>query len=148
MPHGEVDLLVEIAVEKLPEGVALAGSVLPTQYDWTGLINSGRVKAVRNDGGDSDVPVALLCNGLRGLMMKDVGTGGFDGFLSSSVTEVRYHKGGHGSMLSDANLDSMIAFLMGRSDPLPDTRPDRPVIRMASRLMTYLAPLAIAGGAR
>lgn len=120
---------------------ALAGSVLPSDFDWQGLINSGRVSAVRSDGGDVDWPVGLLCNGLRGLMMRDVGTGGFDGFVASDVDDVRFHRGGHSCMLGDDNIRSMIGFLKGEQYERPITSGGRSGFQRLSRLMKYLVPV-------
>jgi hypothetical protein len=99
--------------------VCLAGSVLPANYEWTLLVKANRVAAIRNDCGSNDFPVAILCKALRALGMKDVGTGGFDGFFGNVVKEVRFHKGGHGSMFSDRNLESMLQFLLDKDNAGP-----------------------------
>jgi pimeloyl-ACP methyl ester carboxylesterase len=96
--------------------VALAGSVLPTNFPWSQLAASHRVEAVRNDCGSRDYPVALLCSALRGIGMRDIGTGGFDGFLGGTVQEFRFHPGGHGCMLTDSNLRSILRFALDCSD--------------------------------
>ncbi|MHC2566358.1 hypothetical protein [Bradyrhizobium liaoningense] len=121
--------------------VCLAGSVLPTKYGWTELIKKKRVSAVRNDCATNDVPVAILCKALRAIGMKDVGTGGFDGFFGSNVQEVRYHSGGHDAMLSDANLISMLEFLLDNRSaqtPVP-LKPDARRMRLWSNATPALA---------
>lgn len=121
------------------ERVALAGSVLPREYDWGALADAGRVKAVRSDGGSLDWPVGLLCSGLRGLRMRDLGTGGYAGFNSDTVEDVRFHKGGHGAMLDDANIDSMLGFLKDgkRCDLGLDA--EKAPLALLSHLMPYIA---------
>jgi alpha-beta hydrolase superfamily lysophospholipase len=124
--------------------VALAGSVLPANYDWAGLIASNRVKAVRSDGGARDWPVGLLCSALQGLGMRDVGTGGYTGFLSDQVTDVRFHPGGHGSMLEESNVDSMLRFLADPNMQCPELKADPMPFGPWSRAMKYLAPALVA----
>jgi hypothetical protein len=123
------------------ERVCLAGSVLPTRYDWSSLLKMHRVAAVRNDCGSRDFPVAVLCSALRALGMKDVGTGGFDGFFGGTVTEVRFHDGGHGAMFSEENLVSMLKFLLDDDDLNRPTKllEDAPAMRRWSRATPYVA---------
>ena len=127
------------------ERVALAGSVLPADYGWDELVEHARVKGVRSDGGAFDFPVAVLCNALRGLGMNDVGTGGYDGFRSDHVADIRFHRGGHGSMLDDANLDSMLGFLIEGSRAAPNLNASKAPLRWLSRLMRYAAPGLVLG---
>jgi len=127
--------------------VVVAGSVLPSNFQWTPLIDGRRVMGVRSDGGHLDWPVAIMCSLLRGLGMRDVGTGGFDGFMESGLTEdVRYHRGGHDAMLSERNIDSMLSFLFegtpaARTDEMVD---DSPWMRRLSRAAGYAGLLVAA----
>ena len=97
------------------------------------------------------VPVAILCKALRAIGVKDVGTGGFDGFFGGDVQEVRYHSGGHSAMFSDANLISMLEFLFDRSSrgtPAP-LKPDATVMRLwsnATPVITFCLLSALALG--
>jgi pimeloyl-ACP methyl ester carboxylesterase len=131
-----------ISVDK----VCVAGSVLPANYDWTRLVNSKRVTGVRNDCAANDYPVAILCKALRALGMTDVGTGGFDGFVGN-VKDVRFHKGGHDSMLGDDNLLSMLRFLLdnNQSDPKVDLLEDAAKTRRWSRATPYIVYCIIIG---
>lgn len=104
------------------ERICLAGSVLPCSYDWHSLVTGNRVVAIRNDSANGDVPVAVLCKALRTLGMADVGTGGFDGFNATPVTEVRYHQGGHDAMFGEENLKSMLAFLLENDGRKPSVK--------------------------
>lgn len=125
--------------------IALAASVLPPDYDWAALRKAGRISEVRSDSACRDYPVAVLCRALRSLGMRDVGPGGFDGFTGAAVKEIRYHDGGHGSMLGQANLESMLAFLLDHDTP-PASVPlhGNPVItRRYSRAAAIFAPLLV-----
>jgi hypothetical protein len=67
--------------------VVLAGSVLPQTFPWDQLAEHDQVIRVRNERANRDWPVAVLCSGLRGLQMRDVGTAGFAGFEGAVVQE-------------------------------------------------------------
>jgi len=90
--HSNGTYILGQALMKTPgmrfDNVALAGSVLPTNFPWGELKRSKQVGRVRNDRGNRDWPVALLCNALSGLRMHDVGTGGFAGFNGAATHEV------------------------------------------------------------
>jgi hypothetical protein len=95
--------------------VLLAGSVLPVDYDWRRLRDNGQVHRIRNDRAARDIPVGILCAGLRGLGMRDVGTAGMDGFHrwdDKAKTEIYYHPGGHGAALAADNLPRLVTFIM------------------------------------
>ena len=106
--------------------VALAGSVLPADFfDGDSAINvQNQVASVRSDAGRFDWPVGILCRSLRQvLQMKDLGTGGYDGFSGGFVEEHRYYNGGHGGMFAKLdNIQSMVRFVLsGHSNPRPNT---------------------------
>lgn len=106
--------------------VVLAGSVLPATYSWSDRMQRGQVQSLRNDRARDDFPVAVLCSGLRGLGMRDVGTGGFEGFREdmSTKTEVFWYAGGHGAAVDAANLDHLIDFVLAdRADPADPAAP-------------------------
>ena len=128
------------------ERVALAGSVLPTDYPWSSLIDRKQVLSVRNDCASRDFPVALLCSALRGLGMRDIGTGGFNGFFGGAVEEVRYHPGGHGAMLKESNLDSMLRYLLNDEEAGEPVKliDDVPKMRRLSRAMPLLTVVLVA----
>jgi hypothetical protein len=85
--------------------VVLAGSVLPRSFNWRSRVNNQQIVELWNHRAQRDVPVAVLCNALRGLMMKDVGTGGYEGFEPyAGIHECCYHPGGHGAALEQAPL--------------------------------------------
>jgi pimeloyl-ACP methyl ester carboxylesterase len=130
------------------ERVVLAGSVLPREYPWRSL-KEGQVGRLRNDRARKDWPVALLCNGLRGLGMKDVGTGGYSGFNENDGTtdEVRWHDGGHGKALEEENLPDLVEYLLDNNpmpdQPNPNLEPSK-VFGLASRAMPVVFPILLA----
>ena len=77
--------------------VALAASVLPRDYQWTKCFTRGQVHHMTNHRASRDVPVGIVCNLLRSLGMRDVGTAGYHGFLGgrAEIKEVYYYDGGH-----------------------------------------------------
>ncbi len=96
------------------ERVALIASVLPSDFKWEDLFLADRVGAVRNDRSNRDFPVAVLCSILRGLRMRDVGTGGYFGFPScthGSFQEVFWHDGGHSAALRKESLQAVAEFV-------------------------------------
>ena len=128
--------------------VALAGSVLPADFfdSNSTILERQQVDVVRSDAGRFDWPVGILCRTLRrALLMRDLGTGGYDGFSGGFVEEHRYFGGGHGGMFAETkNIQSMVHFVLtGHSDPSPvvlqkDARFDR-----FTRLAPYLGVLLI-----
>lgn len=121
------------------KNVALAGSVLPVDYPWGERISEGQITRVRNDRANRDWPVALLCSGLRGLWMRDVGTGGFDGFPGWQTYENAYFPGDHGAALVGDNVASMVRFALGGEfQKTPHLPPEPGYYRAFSRSMPYL----------
>jgi hypothetical protein len=94
--------------------VFLAGSVLPRNYDWRERAERHQIAQLRNDQATHDVPVGVLCNLRRGMRSRDVGTGGFEGFLESfdEMHTVEYHPGGHAAALTDTNLRDAADFIL------------------------------------
>jgi len=126
----------------------LVASVLPAQYDWESVCRRNQVGTFCNVRSNRDVPVSLLCSALRGLGMRDVGTGGFHGFdyALPRKQEVFWYQGGHGAALEDARLPHLVDFLL--ADPashvgIPDgwlTHQQPPwFIDVLSRLAPWLA---------
>ncbi|MBD2119385.1 hypothetical protein [Trichocoleus sp. FACHB-262] len=129
--------------------IYLAGSMLPREYPWQDRFDSGQLKELRNDRSCWDWPVGILCSGLRGLGMKDVGTGGFDGFYfdDERTEEVYYYKGGHEKPLDKENQTSILAFVLNgeRSCPLNllELSKISSKFRLISRIAPYFAPLLL-----
>lgn len=129
--------------------IYLAGSVLPREYPWQERFDLDQVKELRNDRSCSDWPVGVLCSGLRGLGMKDIGTGGFDGFNfdDDHTEEVYYYKGGHGEPLAKENQGSILKFTLDgdRSHPsnLLEITQVSSKFQWISRMAPYFAPLLL-----
>ena len=135
------------------ERVALAGSVLEEGYDWRSRIALGQVSALRNDRAAKDFPVAVLCRGLRALGMRDIGTGGVDGFTDTAAAkrEIYYYPGGHSAALTRENLPHLATFVMDGRLTGPAALPNELpkgfglLSRAAPALMIGLLALALIG---
>ncbi|MBD2502703.1 esterase/lipase family protein [Anabaena azotica] len=129
--------------------IYLAGSVLPREYPWQERFDLGQVEELRNDRSCWDWPVGLLCSGLRGIGMKDIGTGGFDGFHfdDDRTEEVYYYQGGHGEPLAQENQTSILAFTLDgdrtRPSHLPEIAQISAKFQWISRAAPYFAPLLL-----
>jgi alpha-beta hydrolase superfamily lysophospholipase len=122
--------------------VALAGSVLPTDFPWGTLRADDQVGVVRNDRANRDWPVALLCNALRGLRMRDVGPGGFAGFLGDATHELAYYPGDHGAALNSDYQNFLVDFIFsGNVEEPPGLVVTPGYFRPLSNVMPYLAVL-------
>jgi pimeloyl-ACP methyl ester carboxylesterase len=129
--------------------VYLAGSVLPCEYPWQERFDLDQVEELRNDRSCWDWPVGILCSGLRGIGMKDIGTGGFDGFYfdDDRTEEVYYYKGGHGEPLAKENQPSILAFTLDgdflRPSNLLEVGQISATFQWISRVAPYFAPLLL-----
>jgi pimeloyl-ACP methyl ester carboxylesterase len=116
--HSNGTYILGEGLKRVPEmrfkRIYLAGSVLPCEYPWQPRFDLKQVEELRNDRSSQDWPVGILCSGLRGFGMKDLGTGGFDGFRfdNSHIEEVFYYDGGHGKPLDKGNQNSILAFIL------------------------------------
>ena len=129
--------------------IALLGSVLPSDYSWEQRRAWQQTEAVRTDRSADDFVVAVLCNGLRGLGMTDIGTSGWSGFeISGGVDrEVAWFHGGHSAALATHNLTSVADFLatgaLTDSDVAAGNGPTTALATL-SQLAPWLARLVIA----
>lgn len=125
--------------------VIVAGSVLPPDYPWVGKLGD-QVARVRNERGRKDWPVGWLCSALNGgLRMKDIGTGGYTGFIRGQVEEEEFHPGGHGSMFNKENIPRMVRWINGQNPgpQLPSQVPELPWWSLVSRLCPHLVGIAL-----
>jgi hypothetical protein len=144
--HSNGTYLLGASLKALPamrfQRIALIGSVLPRDYDWSVRVRDGQVREIRNHRSSVDWPVGLLCSGLRALQMRDIGTGGFDGFewnTASVSREIYYHRGGHSGPLTPTCLtDIATHILTGQDPPAPYLVPSPPFFfSWASRLLGH-----------
>ncbi|MDR6413500.1 alpha/beta fold hydrolase [Pseudarthrobacter sulfonivorans] len=162
--HSNGTYMLGRCLEKVPSmrfrRIYLAATVLPKEYEWkkifarqqVGHFSSGKwVNGdVHCDRGRHDVPVGWLCSILHGLT-KDIGTGGFEGFLESpqGLKEHNYgYAGGHSSMLlpkvsagersaaTERRLTEIAAFIRhGHDHTEPTSGPPNVLFALASRVL-------------
>jgi pimeloyl-ACP methyl ester carboxylesterase len=125
------------------ERVYLAGSVLPADFNWLACVEEGQIDRLVNVCATKDKPVGWLCSGLRGLGMKDIGTGGFSGFLQlpDSAQQFRYLPGGHDAALATDQLPDVAKFALTGVSVSPQGLAAAPsgFFSLISRLAPWLA---------
>jgi alpha-beta hydrolase superfamily lysophospholipase len=116
--------------------VTLAASVLPRDYHWATPFGREQVRQVSNHRASRDVPVGIVCNLLRALGAKDVGTAGFHGFLGGreEIREVYYYEGGHSAPVVQGNLESLVDYTLTGRAAFPLAGPTTPRGQFVSRL--------------
>jgi pimeloyl-ACP methyl ester carboxylesterase len=103
--------------------VYLAGSVLPSTYDWTA--HGGQLARLVNACGSRDVPVGLLCSALHGLGRRDLGVAGYRGFDNAPPgRQFVTLRGGHDAGLRDERLDGVVDYILTGEPP---DRPEEPM---------------------
>lgn len=154
--HSNGTYLLGHSLESIPamrfERIVLAGSVLPQTYDWQSRRRDAQFRQLRNHRAAGDIPVGVLCAALRGLLMRDIGTGGVYGFNweDPSKKEFYYYYGGHSAALAQDNLPRLAAFVMTGDDQPPAGRiVERPkggfsLLSRAAPVLSWLVVLGIA----
>lgn len=127
------------------EAAALGGSVLPAEFFAPEKRVLSQVTRVRSDSGRYDWPVGILCRILRYVFgMRDIGTGGYDGFIGTYVEGWRYHNGGHGAMLTQTNLREMARFLFSTDSQLaPSLVEESYKFRLLASISPFLVGLIV-----
>jgi hypothetical protein len=156
--HSNGTYLLGRSLSKVPgirfDRVYLAGSVLPADFPWQRFLASRQISAIRSDCGRRDLPVALLSQGLRGLRMRDIGGGGFEGFADLNAppagvlaVEMRYFKGGHGAPLKTADRRWRVAryIMTGQAERPADLIETPGWLGVVSRAAPLLVLLVAAG---
>lgn len=101
--------------------VYFAGSVVPEDYPWSMIFDFQQVKKLRNDCAAIDLPVGFLCQGLNTLGVKNLGVGGYNGFLdkSNNIIQNKFIEvntfDGHSVALNDANFEAIREFMLGNN---------------------------------
>jgi pimeloyl-ACP methyl ester carboxylesterase len=141
--------------------VLLAGSVVPSHYNWDRLIEARRVHQVRNIVADGDWVVALFPQLFETISQSalgqeepssglfDIGAAGFRGFIRASadggVQDIRFVSGQHGAAidvvgvgLAEQKLDAISTFLARGDDKkleiFKETNDRRPVLHLFSNV--------------
>jgi pimeloyl-ACP methyl ester carboxylesterase len=129
--------------------VVLAGTVLPTGYDWAERHRQGQVACLRNVMATKDVPVAILSRGLGWLNRNEIGSAGFHGFENLEPQMQEYRQvGGHGAAFDrPEDYERIAAFLSQGYAATDRNEQDHPstLMRIASGLATLYVPLLVAG---
>jgi len=124
------------------ERAVLVGSVLPAEYDWRERFQRGQVVKLRVDGSAYDWPVAWLCRALRSIGMKDIGTGGYDGFVNVAGPqkhEFFWYEGGHSAPLEPSNLDALVDYAVADTITEPRLGGDIRWFGLVSRALGLLS---------
>lgn len=96
--------------------IILAGSILPSDFDWSSLLAKDQVAKVRNECGQEDPWPSWA-----GRLVARAGTGGKDGFdwLGSAVENIRCEWFGHSDALMRAHMERCwLPFLEREPSPL------------------------------
>ncbi|MBJ6108995.1 hypothetical protein JAO73_08240 [Hymenobacter sp. BT523] len=158
--HSNGTYILGESLRRLPnmrfQRVYLAGTVLPVDYPWGDLFKKRQVETLRNDKSCADWPVGILCRVMNKVLgIRDVGTGGIDGFQGAyngkQVQEYAYFAGGHGAPLEAGNHRSISQYI-NNADP---NEPDRtafvgeisPAVNWGGRLAPALVVLLLAAAA-
>jgi hypothetical protein len=125
----------------------LVGSVLPASYAWKERFAQKQLTALRVDGSAFDWPVGWLCRALRSIGMRDIGTGGFEGFEfddAAKKEEFFWYNGGHGEPLNKANLPAIAEYAVTGGLVKPGRLRDKVPwwFSLVSRSLGLLTPLA------
>jgi alpha-beta hydrolase superfamily lysophospholipase len=121
--HSNGTYLLASALERYSscrvDRVVFAGSVVKTKYDWDGLVNAGRVGAIRNYVATGDVVVGIF-PAIFERWGGDLGAGGFLGFTSAEAKrfQVEFIDGGHSAALNRENFGAISSFINGKTDNL------------------------------
>src|SRR5450631_2298018 len=158
--HSNGTYILASALQRYPvlkvRNVFFAGSVVPTQYDWAGLISAERVTGrIWNICADADWVVAIfpqLFQQISDLMklkaepgLFDIGSAGFHGFRHGAGDEgrlfnLKYIAGGHGAAFEPAMVGPIATYVA--VDPAldfiqrwrPDDRPEPSRLEFISNL--------------
>ncbi|HIK03474.1 MAG TPA: hypothetical protein IGS40_01975 [Trichormus sp. M33_DOE_039] len=148
--HSNGTYILGESLKKVPgmkfKRVYLAGSVLPREYPWKKIFDKGQVKMICNARSSFDWPVGILCSALRGVGMRDIGTGGFDGFLMGDdrLKELYYFDGDHGKPLDESNHINIIEYILTGVISQPKglkTEAEIAKFRFVSRISPYASRL-------
>jgi hypothetical protein len=130
--HSNGTYLLARALEECPclhfNRVVFAGSVVRRDYDWSSMLEAGRVRGVLNYVATADWVVAFFPKLMQDLRLQDIGSAGHDGFTQSWTTspsglkQVEYVAGDHHAAIGEARWDELAEFIIDGT--LPPLRND------------------------
>ena len=131
--------------------VVLAASVLPPDYPWHERFQSGQINTLESHMAIYDAPVGFACSALNAIGMRDIGTGGFTGFVNTGAgdyTPFAYYNGGHGAPVQNPALDWLVDHVLGNPSNLIISSPGQLVAlpsgrRRLSKICALLAPMLV-----
>ncbi len=102
--------------------VVFAGSVVRKDYDWSSMLETGRVRGVLNYVATADWVVACFPKLMQDLRLQDIGSAGHDGFLQSLQTSPSglqqvYVAGDHGAAIGEPRWDELAEFVLDGTVP-------------------------------
>jgi hypothetical protein len=121
--HSNGTYLLAGAIESCPavhiRNVVFAGSVVRSNFDWSGYIARKQVGRVLNYVATADWVVAIFPRFLQLLRIQDLGGAGYDGFARkvgggtpSVVTDIAFVPGRHGAALDEQHWESIATFVL------------------------------------
>ncbi len=146
--HSNGTYILGESLKKLPgmkfKRVYLAGSVLPRNYPWKERCDKAQIENLCNARSSLDWPVGILCSGLQGVGMRDIGTGGFDGFLmgDARLKELCYFNGNHGKPLEESNHSHIIQYILTGIISKPEELKSEAEISKIFGFFSRVAPFA------
>lgn len=97
--------------------VLFAGSVVRRDYKWKDRIEAGQVRQAFNMVATADWVVALFPTGLETWRVFDLGGGGFGGFRSSAISQMRYVTGDHSAALVESQWPVIADYIVSGTEP-------------------------------
>jgi hypothetical protein len=119
-----------------------AGSVVKREYDWLGLLSTGRVGKVHNARASADWVVALLPKSVEWSTKIDLGGAGFDGFDDAgkhpNLSQPKnFAHGGHSAAIIETQWPRIARFILEGTVP-----PELPTDDVVPSRARWLVPLA------
>ncbi len=127
--------------------VYFAGCVVHPKFDWSSLVEMGRVKRFHNVLGMSDWVVALLPKSIE--YFTDLGGAGFDGFEQAAnepkgITQsVGYATGGHSGAISEYHWPEIAKFIVTGQKPFASEEPSELFATEPHYLLKFFARFRI-----
>lgn len=118
MGHSNGTYLMAKALKEYPicrfKHVVFAGSVVPTNFNWSTFIEEKRIGKLFNLVATEDSVVAMFPKSFQVCRLSDLGSGGFDGFTDehAAAYQIKFIKGGHGAATEEIFWDGIAHFIV------------------------------------